>query len=178
MNKTVKMVLIFSGALTAIAAASLYIYHRHHKVDEVEPEPIPEDMAKYCDNDILVTEAAWKDLAEDPNHPTGIPLGETPKDIIAENYSDEIVEEPKPKYDIPPYQIGQEAFLSNDPNYEKVVLWWDSELDVFSNELDIIEYDVKTKLGEMNIKRFKADDQMSFMYIRNENLEKDYELVK
>jgi len=167
MNKTVKMVLIFSGALTAIAAASLYIYHRHHKVDEVEPEPIPERPA-----------LNWEDLADDPDHSVGIPLGEKPKDIIAENYSEEIVEEPKPKYDIPPYQIGQEAFLSNDPSYEKVVLWWDSELDVFSNELDIIEYDVKTKLGEMNIKRFKADDQMSFMYIRNENLEKDYELVK
>ena len=167
MNKTVKMVLIFSGALTAIAAASFYIYHRHHKVDEVEPEPIPERPA-----------LNWEDLAIDPEDAVGISLGESLKDIIAENYSEEIVEEPKPKYDIPPYQIGQEAFLSNDPSYEKVVLWWDSELDVFSNELDIIEYDVKTKLGEMNIKRFKADDQMSFMYIRNENLEKDYELVK
>ena len=167
MNKTVKMVLIFSGALTAIAAASLYIYRKHHKVDEVEPEPIPERPA-----------LNWEDLAIDPEDAVGISLGESLKDIIAENYSEEIVEEPKPKYDIPPYQIGQEAFLSNDPSYEKVVLWWDSELDVFSNELDIIEYDVKTKLGEMNIKRFKADDQMSFMYIRNENLEKDYELVK
>lgn len=171
MKKVTKIALAVTG-MASLAIAIYYIstHTSVHEVGEAEDnnlndqEELWHKVSEYCDNDVVATEVAWNNISED--------FFEEGDNGMA------FLEAEKPKYDIPPYEIGQEAFISQEPKFEKRVLWWDTELNEFSDEQDDILYDKNTFLGESNIKRFLEDEEITFMYIRNENNEIDFELVK
>ena len=154
-------ILLITGGLAAVACATYYIFTHTsvHEVGEAEDNNIPVDTSKDSENSAKYIPEELFDEGD-----TGLPFIEPEPEVK--------------KYDIPPYEISQETFVAQEPKFEKQVLWWDTELNEFSNELEDILYDKNTILGSWNIKRFLDDDEMTFMYIRNENKQTDYELVK
>jgi len=166
MKNTVKIILAATGAV-ALAGLAYYLYSRNHKVDVVEinndSDEKPEAKSDECEKTYDPTLDNFFIHGDD-----GMPLYGIGKAIK---------EETKPKYDIPPYEISQETFVAKEPKFEKHVLWYDSEIGEFADELENVLYDKNGVLGDWNIKRFLEED-VDYMYIRNENKSADYELIK
>lgn len=101
-------------------------------------------------------------------------------DLEEENETEEVVDEvtlnvnnDNPAHDI--YVINADQFAHEKYGYDKVTLyWWELERILTEEDLDIL--DVPDLLGydwENHIGEFEKD----IVYVRNENLETDYEVV-
>lgn len=81
------------------------------------------------------------------------------------------------KWDIPPYEISQETFLSNEPKFEKMIIWYDEATGVFSKNDGTTFEDPELYFGANNLKSYVASSE-PFIYIRNESNGVDFEIFK
>lgn len=134
-------------------------------------EAIVEDVKEKV---VDIVEDVKEDLEEKPSKKRGR------KKKVEEPKLDKKKEGKKKKYDIPPYEISQSAFSSNEPSFEKVIIWYDDVTDTFrKNDGTIIEYNEAIDIcGSDNVTSYLDDDAKRFLYIRNEQNGIDYEIIK
>lgn len=78
------------------------------------------------------------------------------------------------KYNIPPYEISHETFLSPDSGFTKLSVFYDGDDDIFRT---VYNEECKPFIFGSAGEEFKHSDA-SAIYIRNENLGVDYAVYK
>lgn len=78
-----------------------------------------------------------------------------------------------------PYIITVEEYMAGDMGYEQLTLTWYEPDETMADEGDEITEDVDAKIGLENLKRFgQSSKDKNTIYIRNEKLQIDYEIVR
>lgn len=78
-----------------------------------------------------------------------------------------------------PYIITVEEYMAGDLGYEQVTLTWYEPDQTIADEADDIVDDVDTKIGLHHMERFgQGSKDKNTVYIRNEKLSIDYEVVR
>jgi hypothetical protein len=76
-----------------------------------------------------------------------------------------------------PYFITANEFLSEEQEYEKIGLYYYDRDETLTDDLDEVIEDYET-IGDDSLSVFNDDPNISAVYIRNEAMEADYEIVR
>lgn len=76
-----------------------------------------------------------------------------------------------------PYIITLAEYTNNEPRHSQVCLTYYEQDDVVANEIDIPMDDYERTLGEDNLKFGCGSHDPEIVYIRNDNLSEDFEIV-
>ena len=145
--------------------------------DFPDPNELPDDLMKEFDyiypdeNGEIVINPGEEEFSSEYRETT-----EKINAILNEAFKDTETEGSK-KWDIPPYEISQETFLSNEPKFEKMIIWYDEATGAFSKNDGTTFEDPELYLGENNLKSYIASSE-PFIYIRNEPNGVDFEIFK
>ena len=84
-------------------------------------------------------------------------------------------------YGIEPYEISQGSFVFDDADveFEKIILWYNTPDGLlYDSNGELFNVEIGQCIGIDNFERFKANENEQFMYIRNERMGIDFELIK
>lgn len=77
-----------------------------------------------------------------------------------------------------PYIIEIEEFMAADNDYSQICHTYYEEDDVLVDEMDHVIEDYEQKLGDDNLKFGRGSKDNNVVYIRNDDLEEEYEVVR
>lgn len=78
-----------------------------------------------------------------------------------------------------PYILSQEEFMLNEPEYDQNTLTYFEGDDVLTDSRDVVINESETTVGDANLLRFgHGSKDNNVIYIRNEKLEIDFEVVR
>ena len=147
-----------------------------YEEDFPDPDKLPEDLMSEFDyiypdeNGDIVINPGEEELSSEYRETT-----EKINAILNEAFEDTETDGSK-KWDIPPYEISQETFLSNEPKFEKMIIWYEATGAFSKNDGTTFE-DPELYFGENNLKSYIASSE-PFIYIRNEPNGVDFEIFK
>lgn len=175
MKKLLFGLLIF-GAGVGVGVLTTKKYYED-MMNEVIDEEVSSLRAAYSHDAQIVN-----DIITDNNMHAGVKVVEREDDYDYSKYAPDkevpddvnIINKPEPT---DPYLITGNEYLDENHEYEKIGLYYYDEDQVIADDqeepiqdLDIIGYDI--------IELFIDDPNLSAIYIRNDSLETDYEIVR
>lgn len=176
MNNNVKVALSFvAGAAVGVAASWFILKERFDQITNDEIASFKEqyrermEEKKAATENLEKTNDALKEILENAQDVEAV------EDIIAKEGYVIADEEDTPKetrkkpYAIKPDELG-------DEQYDVCVLTYYAD-GVLTNDWDEPIEDIEGTVGKHNLSKFKASD-MDDMYVRNDELELDYEINK
>jgi hypothetical protein len=88
-------------------------------------------------------------------------------------------EEIKNRTEYAPYVISHDEFMESEPGYQQVTITFFEGDDVLSDERDQVIEDIEETVGVENLKQFgHGSKDPKIVYIRNDRLELDFEVVQ
>lgn len=162
-------------------------YRRQNKVDEFETAvsaaealgAVVTDLGYSPTDEEVDLRDAVEEFQETNLDPVRTREGVVVKNIFSEP-EPEVEEEPLPPRDTGrPYVISHDEFMSNDDEYEQVqVTYWEGD-DVMADDRSQPIPDVESLVGEENLVRFGLQSKdRNIVYVRNEEREMDFEIVR